>query len=95
MSKKNYFQASKQHKLTDLDPAYIWQWSDFGDYVIFMTIFWGALTLLTWLMADSSKFCFKFYVSQIRLNKKFLEFSLSFSTVQKPDYEIFWRYIVS
>jgi len=52
----NQHKASKQHKLTDFDPAFIWQWSDFGDYVVFMTLFWGALTLLTWLMADSKTY---------------------------------------
>ena len=49
----NQYKATKQHKLTDFDFAYIWQWNDFGDYVVFMTVFWAGLTLLTWLMADS------------------------------------------
>ena len=51
----NRFKESKQHRLFDFDPTYLWQWSNFLDYVIFLVGFWFILTVITFLASSSRK----------------------------------------
>jgi len=49
----NRFKSSKQHRISDLNPAFLWQWSSFFDYIVFLLIFWMILTLITFCFAES------------------------------------------
>jgi uncharacterized protein with PQ loop repeat len=50
----NRFKESKQHRIFEFDPTYLWQWSNFIDYLIFLTGFWLVLTVITFLASSSA-----------------------------------------
>ncbi|CAL8292014.1 unnamed protein product [Boreogadus saida] len=48
--------STKQHRLSELDPRYFWQWTMFEDYLLFCLLFSVGCCLLTLLLLDSPLF---------------------------------------